>query len=861
MPVSAAFTDAGTNDTHTATVTWGDTTSSAAAITEASGSGNANASHTYASPGTYTVTMTLRDDNLGINVRSVQVFVDGPPTADAGGPYNGVEGLGTGLVGTSVDPENDPLATSWSFSPSGLDPGGACTSTGATTLVPSVTCTDDAVVSATLSASDNINAPVLSSTTLTVDNEAPVLGALTSSPGPTPTGAPVSVLAPFTDGGTNDTHTATVSWGDLTSSAASITESSGSGALNATHSYSTPGIFTVTVVITDDDGGTDIATATVLVNSPPTVDATNDYAGVEGMPLSLEADAQDVDGDLLSTSWNFTWTGDPGTTCTATGAGTLTPTLTCNDDATVTAVVTVTDGVNPAVSDTTTVRVGNAAPVASALLASPNPVPQGNSVAVSTSFTDQGTNDTHTASIAWGDSSATPGTLIESSGTGSVTGSHTYGSPGTYHVVVTVTDDNGGFTTTVADVSVNGAPTIDAGGPYSGVEGSPVQLNGTATDPESGDLDIAWTFATVADPGTTCTPTGAATLTPSITCTDDATITATLTVKDGINPPVVDTATIGIANAAPTVTPAEASDSLVASGSTISVGLTFGDAGVNDTHTAIVNWGDSTTTSASVTESAGSGAVTAPHVYSGHGTFHITVTVTDDEGDSASSSTDVTVNGTPVVGAGGPYNGVEGAGVTLNGTATDPDADTLTTSWTYTVVTADPGTLCTLTGDTTLTPTLTCTDDATVSVTLHATDGVNPAVTSAATVQIDNVAPLVAAPVVTPNPAALGTPVALTDAFTDPGSNDDHTATINWGDATSSTGTVTETLGTGGTVTGGHTYAAAGTYIVKVTVNDKDGGATTVQRTVVVSAPPTRECRRAVHRDRRCEHPAHRDRV
>jgi len=105
----------------------------------------------------------------------------------------------------------------------------------------------------------------------------------------------------------------------------------------------------------------------------------------------------------------------------------------------------------------------------------------------------------------------------------------------------------------------------------------------------------------------------------------------------------------------------------------------------------------------------------------------------------------VTVNGTPTVGAGGPYNGVEGAGVTLNGTATDPEADTLTTSWTYTVVSADPGAACTLTSGTTLTPTLTCTDDATLTVTLHATDGVNPAVVSSATVQIDNVAPLVAA--------------------------------------------------------------------------------------------------------------------
>ena len=32
-------------------------------------------------------------------------------------------------------------------------------------------------------------------------------------------------------------------------------------------------------------------------------------------------------------NWAFTWTGDPGTTCDATGTGTLTPGLRCTDDA------------------------------------------------------------------------------------------------------------------------------------------------------------------------------------------------------------------------------------------------------------------------------------------------------------------------------------------------------------------------------------------------------------------------------------------------------------------------------------------------------------------------------------------------
>jgi PKD repeat protein len=53
------------------------------------------------------------------------------------------------------------------------------------------------------------------------------------------------------------------------------------------------------------------------------------------------------------------------------------------------------------------------------------------------------------------------------------------------------------------------------------------------------------------------------------------------------------------------------------------------------------------------------------------------------------------------------------------------------------------------------------------------------------------------------------------------------TATIDWGDGSTSLGSVT---GSGGSyaVKGGHTYAAAGSYPVKVTVVDQDGATVTL---------------------------------
>ena len=70
---------------------------------------------------------------------------------------------------------------------------------------------------------------------------------------------------------------------------------------------------------------------------------------------------------------------------------------------------------------------------------------------------------------------------------------------------------------------------------------------------------------------------------------------------------------------------------------------------------------------------------------------------------------------------------------------------------------------------------------------------------------------------------AAGDAVTVTAPFTDPGTNEHHQATIDWGDGTTPTpATVTESDGSG-TITATHTYATSGTYTPTLTVTD-DGG-------------------------------------
>ena len=147
----------------------------------------------------------------------------------------------------------------------------------------------------------------------------------------------------------------------------------------------------------------------MTVNAPPTATAGGPYIGAEGAQLVLHGTANDVDGDTLSYNWGFTWTGDPGTQCVATGTTTLDPSITCNNDANVTATLTVNDGVNAPVVTTASLLVVNVASTIDTLQGSAPIVPAGGTFSITASFSDPGSIDTHTAVTDWGDGSTSNG--------------------------------------------------------------------------------------------------------------------------------------------------------------------------------------------------------------------------------------------------------------------------------------------------------------------------------------------------------------------------------------------------------------------------------------------------------------------
>jgi hypothetical protein len=145
---------------------------------------------------------------------------------------------------------------------------------------------------------------------------------------------------------------------------------------------------------------------------------------------------------------------DPGTGTFAVVTGQASVAAGFADNSTPTLRLRATDVAGNVTVSPLALTVSNVNPTVTALTVPAGPVPVNSAVAVSASFTDPGVLDTHAALVNWGDGNTSVGTVAESGGSGSVSASHTYGSPGVHLISVTVSDKDGGTGSRTADTSV-----------------------------------------------------------------------------------------------------------------------------------------------------------------------------------------------------------------------------------------------------------------------------------------------------------------------------------------------------------------------------------------------------------------------
>jgi hypothetical protein len=209
-----------------------------------------------------------------------------PPIADAGGPYDGVEG--TSIVFTasgSTDPDGDPVTFRWDFENDGIwDTGWS------DDPVAEHTYGDDYTGVARVEASDGTGTDIASAV-VTVLNVAPTAGIDTiQGPNPhfiLPEIHSVSFMGNYSDPGWLDSHTSTWDVGDGWILPGTITgehvEPFASGTAATEHTYADSGTYTVVLEVMDDDGGVVTTTGTVTVaTAGEAAEIINAY--IQGLP-------------------------------------------------------------------------------------------------------------------------------------------------------------------------------------------------------------------------------------------------------------------------------------------------------------------------------------------------------------------------------------------------------------------------------------------------------------------------------------------------------------------------------------------------------------------------------------------------
>jgi hypothetical protein len=176
-----------------------------------------------------------------------------------------LQALGAEGSAVTLDLLLEPGATAPVFTWNFTEVPTVCTIADGSSQNPSITCPDDAEFDVSVQVDyviDDFNFEVGTAWgTVTVENTPPTVAALSGFPNdPIQIGSTVTATGSFTDNGADDTHTATIDWGDGSPlELVSVDQSTGQVG-PAMHVYSRPGDFAPILVVSDDDGGFDQAT-------------------------------------------------------------------------------------------------------------------------------------------------------------------------------------------------------------------------------------------------------------------------------------------------------------------------------------------------------------------------------------------------------------------------------------------------------------------------------------------------------------------------------------------------------------------------------------------------------------------------
>jgi PKD repeat protein len=182
------------------------------------------------------------------------VIANRPPVADAGGPYFANEGATINLSASkSTDPDKNIVRYEW-------DLDNDRQFDDAISKTPKFKALDNGTFTIRVRVVDSGGLSSVDAATVRVKNVPPVITSMSVSR-TSRVGIQVNSRATFKDAGIKDTFTAIWEWGDGKTSTGKIS----GAAVSGSHYYAKPGIYLVTIMVKDKDGGIGQANRLIVV--------------------------------------------------------------------------------------------------------------------------------------------------------------------------------------------------------------------------------------------------------------------------------------------------------------------------------------------------------------------------------------------------------------------------------------------------------------------------------------------------------------------------------------------------------------------------------------------------------------------
>jgi hypothetical protein len=491
-------------------------------------------------PGTYLFRLVVRDPSGAASAPSTVAVstVNSPPVANAGPDQSVAGGALAQLTGAgSTDADGDALSYAWQFVQ--IPSASAARLEDANTVSPTFFPDRRGTFVVRLTVFDPSGASSSDVLNVTTANTAPDANA-----GPDQSIALGTVIQLDGSASTDvDSDGLGYSWSFTSRPEGSVAALSASTAPSPTFVVDVAGLYTLQLIVSDGQGGSDIDTVTITtLNTRPVANAGPDQAVINGQAVTLDGSlSADADGNALTFSWALT-ARPSGSAATLSGATAPQATFVADVPGTFVAQLTVSDGTLTSDAETVAITTGNTVPVADA-----GADPPKGAAGARVDLSGQASRDadgnplTHT----WALLSRPDGSTVTLDALTGVTTSFTPDLGGDYIVQLIVNDRFASSQPDTVLVRVNRRPVADAGFDRPAATGVAATLSGGgSSDPDLDPLTFTWTLS--APPGSQAALSDRFSSAPSFVPDVPGTFTARLMVNDGLTESLPDDVVITV---------------------------------------------------------------------------------------------------------------------------------------------------------------------------------------------------------------------------------------------------------------------------------------------------------------------------